>query len=700
MPTEIATLCFHTRDAVARSEGSFTFDLPSHSLRNHSAKMALASCEFPMVQQTIEAGWNRFYYMESLRLTSGNNTLSVVVERSPGGGEMDVYRLNLPPRWNDASVRREKGGGMRVETTEPHNLFGADRQRLAVFSKLLLASEHGDVDLEDIEYIDETSFRATVGCNDAGGSGLVFCPCIVSPLTLATVLTECARRAALPLSFVYDDPSDRIVTHIGRFAKGTKVRVLPGDLASLCGLSTVAHRRGDAHEIASTSGGWFGYGEMPSGFYSPCHRSMCVGQPLPFGAMLEMTLNRYYFPLLGGGSSGNGPTSHLLVFTNPDGGTHTCTISPGRYTPEVLAMHLGDSMTTTVRGVMGEGKVEYTVRVDADQTWKFECKRKIRGEWREGVFGILFHHPLSVDPLRFGFSPHPLGGASSYTSSASLRTPPGIRNLIRFSEEGPRKRFRVHAVSIPCMVGVVTSCDRKTKTIVYSTFVNRNEYVSGLLPGDAVRLSSYSSMELEDGGGTATATPLDMEGVHTCLVEGAADAPSPVQVCIRVPASLFSALSTTGSTIQIVSDCEPWCIHVGKEKSLPPHMLGWRKGGVLWGRDGANDGLPPYEAPHVHSLDHPDYVCMTFSEMAGANLVHTYDHISRPIFCKLSLYPLFREERMLPRDTSLLSDNMASFTLSFWNPDMVMPYHFHGAEFSFSLAFFSAVPNVGNGGGE
>ena len=34
------------------------------------------------------------------------------------------------------------------------------------------------------------------------------------------------------------------------------------------------------------------------------------------------------------------------------------------------------------------------------------------------------------------------------------------------------------------------------------------------------------------------------------------------------------------------------------------------------------------------------------------------------------------------------------FTISFWNPDMITPYMFHGAEFSFSLALFSAVPDA------
>ena len=115
----------------------------------------------------------------------------------------------------------------------------------------------------------------------------------------------------------------------------------------------------------------------------------------------------------------------------------------------------------------------------------------------------------------------------------------------------------------------------------------------------------------------------------------------------------------------------------------------------MWGVDGSIDGHPPYNAPNVYALDHPDYVCMTFSESGGYGLEHTYDGTTGGIFCKLSLYPQFREERMLPRDTSLLQSNFGAFTIKFWNPDMVTPYHFHGAEFSFSLSFFSVAPDTG-----
>ena len=99
----------------------------------------------------------------------------------------------------------------------------------------------------------------------------------------------------------------------------------------------------------------------------------------------------------------------------------------------------------------------------------------------------------------------------------------------------------------------------------------------------------------------------------------------------------------------------------------------------------------------MHCLDHPDYVLLTFSESSGAGLTHSYDGEHKDVWCKLSLFPLFREERMLPRDTTLLSNQLSRFTIAFWNPDMRTPYRFHGAQFSFSLAFVSIVPE-GDGG--
>ena len=74
----------------------------------------------------------------------------------------------------------------------------------------------------------------------------------------------------------------------------------------------------------------------------------------------------------------------------------------------------------------------------------------------------------------------------------------------------------------------------------------------------------------------------------------------------------------------------------------------------------------------------------------GTGLHHRFGTRNSTPSCKLVLYPLFREERMLPRDSTLFSgESLSRFTLRFTNPDGT-PYQFHKAEFSFSLNFISS----------
>ena len=161
-----------------------------------------------------------------------------------------------------------------------------------------------------------------------------------------------------------------------------------------------------------------------------------------------------------------------------------------------------------------------------------------------------------------------------------------------------------------------------------------------------------------------------------------------------------AALADVGVAVQLTCAVEPWNLCFDAHPaSLPAHLLGFPRGATLWGVDGSvrdaeGRARPPYLAPRTHCLDLPDYVLLTFSESSGATLEHSYDDENRQIFCKLTLYQLFREERMLPRDTTLLRNNLTTFTVAFWNPDLRTPYQFHGADFSFSLNFVSAVPDA------
>ena len=103
------TMCFHTRDAIRRDDSSFTFRLPSNRIRNDSVKVALASCEFPMVQWTIEKEWNRFYFNEGIYLTAEDNYLDFVMDDS------EPVRIQLPPRINRIKHVAWSGKHLHVE---------------------------------------------------------------------------------------------------------------------------------------------------------------------------------------------------------------------------------------------------------------------------------------------------------------------------------------------------------------------------------------------------------------------------------------------------------------------------------------------------------------------------------------------------------------------------------------------------------
>ena len=94
MPTEVMTMCFHTRDAVVRDDASFTFRLPGNRLRNDAMKVALASCEFPMVQWTVEEEWNRLYMNEGIGLTPETQVVEVLRNGASVGSVHLPLRVN------------------------------------------------------------------------------------------------------------------------------------------------------------------------------------------------------------------------------------------------------------------------------------------------------------------------------------------------------------------------------------------------------------------------------------------------------------------------------------------------------------------------------------------------------------------------------------------------------------------------------
>ena len=688
MPTEISTHCFHTHDSIHRSNGgSFTFNIPSGALRNDAAKVALASCEFPMVQQTIEPEWNRFYYAESLRLNDSENFLEIVYRVSESSSSERLVRLALPPFLNRGTIKATKKGRRAiVHTVHEHNLFRANEEAIKLDVPAFLIGLNVDFPLIDIKYIDAFSFEIDMeNCNKNPTDVFVCCDAVHSPVLLCKYLTQLALSFGLPCHIKYDDCSDRLIMRFTPPDKKTKFRVKKSYLASFCGLSSGVFY----DEIPSEAGRWFTYGTIPCGFYSPCHRPMGLGQPRRFGNELERSLNPLYFPLLAGGAENN--NNYIIVFSHANNGEIlTAHIPAGRYTVESMCDHLSITMTRAAAAVP-HAEIRYSC-LHENNRFRFLCEEHLDNNWEPAIFSLLFHHPLCVEAERFGFPCQPLSGQTFYTAPMSV-TPPNVKNIVRVCDTPSVKGFSVHATSIPPIVGIVseihTDNTGNTQKVTLVTYLNRRTFVSGLIDNDVVGISSCNSdIVMEDGvKGTAT-HPLKRAISSVVLKTESSDV---AKITLTIPNWPWLV---PGMCILIQSKVRPWNMHFGKSKSVPAHMIGWPRRAVIWGRDGSIDLKPPFVAPFVHNLDHPDYVCLTFSESGGADLEHTHCGLTKQIFCKLSLYPQFREERMLPRDTKLKNANLTNFTLSFWNPDMQNQYAFHGAEFSFSLAFFSAVPSL------
>ena len=117
---DVTTLCFLTKDAVEQTDSSFTFCMPRSRVRQESTRVALASCEFPMVQWTIEESWNRMYISEGLVVTGNNDTLiiRIVLDRVQNQLTVTLPRTVIP-----IALATIGEGGLLVETEIEHQLW-------------------------------------------------------------------------------------------------------------------------------------------------------------------------------------------------------------------------------------------------------------------------------------------------------------------------------------------------------------------------------------------------------------------------------------------------------------------------------------------------------------------------------------------------------------------------------------------------
>lgn len=600
----------------------------------------------------------------------------------------------------------------------------------------------------NVEYLNDNEFIVPDFKCDVRGGGFLHVPVYPSPSALcATISFALTYSTALAQYEVeYDPKSNKASLRATIWPPESSrlvIRLYGSELASLLGYPSPVHERvfnrrrtpqnlvaatSNQYDFFNTSGtddvplvlpsepfaGWQ-YVTLEPGWYTPAQRPMCTGQPLRFQQEVELALNRLHFPVPDRIPQGMA-TAHFLMFNDPGGTMHNCPVYPGRYTAESLASLLETEMTRlSARSMPG---VEFSVEYDAEaERFTFQCEvREEGGQVRPAPFDLLFGHPAQFDPSRIGFGTVSLYGFDAYTSTHRVRVPHRIANsavrpasnVYRVTEITHQKRLRVQGTPSPQIIGIITDYDASHSVLRLRTYSGQLPYAHGLHAGDVVQITPCGSTELfvfdpDEGdwkGTTLKRCPIAPSWGRSGVVVECADAgscgpPMPaadhVDLCVRVR-STSELAECIGQVLHLQTEVLPVNLCFGLPKSIPNTHLGFPLGAVQAGLDGmvrsGRSRVGPLDAPAVHALDHPDYILIYLNEgKMSTSLQHQRGSNATSPFAKLVLYPMFREERMLPRETTLLSgESLSVFTLRFANPDGT-PYHFHGATFSFSLNF-------------
>lgn len=703
----IHTICLDTRDAQHREDGEFTFDL--HHVSRHVAKLALGSLEFPMAQWTIEDEWCRIYYSEGIHITPELSQLHVT-EHS-GKTFSSTVTVQLPLQNNRITRWTRRGRWLRATTEHPHG-FWVDG-RTSIMPALdwcdvsIVCSPFGTISLSSLAregklvYTSATEFKIPdVDGDTAEYGGCIYLQCYPSPAALCRVINYILERSETHSNprFVYNAERNTaslqpscVPQHVEQFTLG----IVGSKLASLIGYGSSMHERvfrTASDGLASDQFGIWQYVALEPGCYVPSHRPMCTGHPLHMPRELEKCMNRLYYPLAEQIPSGTA-TSHFLMFTDPSGTLHSCPVFAGRYSPATLCSLLEQEMTASAqRTVPG---IAFTVEYYKDR-FSFSCEVRENDKVRAASFGLMFNHPESLDGSRLGFGPHQLEGADTYVSENAVPlSDTAVRNIYKVNEIGHQKRFAIHGVSIPQLTCVIVSCDVDNSEVLLQTYAGQLPFSHGLCTGDVVRVgcappSALYTLDTESNSWSTTDVapcPVPLGWNECALV-----VPDDSQ-CIHLRVKFRSNTRLAeyiGTVVSVQCEPHPFNLCFGLPHSVGAAQLGFREGALQWGIDGAvrvdRGRLPPYVSPHVHNLEHPDYVLMYIEPCHKSSLLrHVYGRSSTTPFAKIVLFPMVREERMLPRDADVGSgESLKRLTVRFKNPNGT-PYHFHGVDFSLSL---------------
>ena len=352
-----------------------------------------------------------------------------------------------------------------------------------------------------------------------------------------------------------------------------------------------------------------------------------------------------------------------------------------------------------------------------DDRFVISCEVQTPYGMKPAVFSLLFNHPLQFDPEKIGFSALTYSGATSYASTSLCHIPNfdsrkawdapeslwrSPSNVYRVSELGAEQRFRFHAIAAPNMTCIILSYDASNSVLTLRTHVGILPFAHGLQLDDIVNISTArpgdALVPTEEGWTEQSIEPCPLEdafGRQAIVCENVEFGSDPVTACtlslrVRPTPQLTECV---GMSVSVLRTLQPFniCTDV-LPKSLTSEHTGLDIGATQYGTHGSVKSptmmrqLPPFDAPKVHNLDPPSYVLIYLDEgKRGTLLQHAYGNSTTTPLAKMVLTPLFRDERMLPRDTTILSgESLTRFTIRFTNPNG-SEYNFKGAHISLSL---------------
>lgn len=758
-----ALYCFQSSQTIRQNSkaGEFTWAMPS---RRKATRISFQSLELPMTQCNVDERSNRLWFSEGLRVQVDQNECEFVfiarqlrqkVATGPcaplpiphADNESVCIRLQVavPPTYAEVEITASGPGRVTVRSVCAHGLMGCPNSTNVLSDATIVCEtsthDHGSLHAgrihladRELEIVDTYAFSIRSHGMDvaiAGESrrGWLIHPAYSTPHALAAAVDHVVN-AQLPLGlkfaleyivsenrFVFGLatwPSDLVsikIDAVGPLAEfmaiatpafGNSTHTRPCGTLSCDPLVKPPSLTSNLYGGRELQAGWTSVA-LPTGWYTPCSRPMCHGQPYRLSQELTERLN-----VLMVHPTSDGPA--VLNFRNPFGAFVSAPIPPGRYSPDLLAMIVAMSMRRAdVDGQQRGPHVRTDYHVTMGDTARFEAFI-LRGESRSpSAFALDFSSPRSVSAALFGMQsvvyagrelheggqlPHP-----TWVDVAGSRR--AISNMYTIRDQTPTRKLEISVSAPPHVVGIrVASSDGRSDEHLVQTYlqVPNQPFASGFQAGDVVHLAHKAAADDNEAALIASFARDDAgddPGVRSNMrdLEVAARSTPLVAVVLEstyaqgVPTlRLFCPQLRTLNIVRMWKSVEPHyfgfmpCL----TSTLQSHRCGFSADTLV-----AGDTAGVITATGAFDFDHVPWVTMHINADRGrpnTQVQLVSRHGTRPIVSKIIFSPAFRDGG-LPKDMmfSAGGEGFTEFTVSFKNPDGSV-YDMQDAPWSFTLA--------------